>query len=165
MPGGSDPVKIEVAPKMIVILRHGEKPDDSDDPKLTPEGYKRSFALAKSIPAKFGKPDFLFPATKTHVSNRPVETIKPLSEATGLPIDSDFEDKDFKDLAHRLLSHPKYRAKFIVICWHHEHIPPLAAALGANDAPAQWPDKSFDRFWRLDYEPGGKVKFSDLPQA
>jgi hypothetical protein len=55
---------------------------------LSPAGLQRAGRLASYIPQTFGKPDFLFAAADSEQSHRPVETIEPLSQATGVPIDS-----------------------------------------------------------------------------
>jgi broad specificity phosphatase PhoE len=44
----------------ILIMRHAEKSGDPLDPDLTPAGRDRAQRLAEFIPAKFGKPQFLF---------------------------------------------------------------------------------------------------------
>lgn len=149
---------------MILIIRHAEKPDDPADPNLSPDGYRRAWALANLIPSEFGTPDFLFACRKSRASNRPIETITPLSQVTGVPIDSTFRDKDYAALGQEILSDSKYSDKFLLVCWHHEEIPGLARALGAQDAPSQWPAESFDRIWRLTYDDVGTVTFTDLPQ-
>ena len=48
-----------VKPKMILVMRHAEKPVDPDDPNLTKKGHARAEKLAEYIPDKFGKPDFI----------------------------------------------------------------------------------------------------------
>jgi broad specificity phosphatase PhoE len=78
----------------ILLMRHGEKPDDPLDPALSPAGHKRAKKLAKYIPDKFGKPDFLFATAISKYSKRPYETLKPLSKATGASIDTNFADQD-----------------------------------------------------------------------
>src|SRR3977135_4277449 len=45
-----------MAPSRILLMRHAEKPDDPGDPDLTEAGRARAAALARYIPATFGKP-------------------------------------------------------------------------------------------------------------
>lgn len=101
-----------MAPKVILILRHAESPKDSGDPNLPPEGYQHAFALARFIPAEFGKPDLLFATRKSRTSNRPVETLTPASQVTGVSIDSTLQDQNYEGLAER----------FVVGSEVHEHV-------------------------------------------
>jgi len=153
-------------PSLIMIIRHGEKPDETSgakDPNLTPQGYARAKALATVIPDHFPKPDFLFAAKKSKGSDRPVETITPLAQALDEPIDSKFKADAVDDLAHVVLSDPKYAGKVVLICWHHEKIPDLAKALGAKDAPDNWSGKVFDQVWEIKYD-GDAASWKQVPE-
>ena len=129
-------------PKAIYIIRHAEKPDsdsnsDSDadsnpDPNLTPKGIERAKALVHVIPDHFCTPDFIFATAPSKHSNRPIETVTPLAKALNMPILDPYASADFANLAHDLLTDPKYSAKTILICWHHGKLPALAQALGAR---------------------------------
>ena len=72
-------------PKLVLIIRHGEKPGDGDR-HLTPKGYQRAGALAALFDAArnggvYPAIDALFAATDTKESHRPVATVKPLARA------------------------------------------------------------------------------------
>ena len=132
------------------------------------------FERAKVIPQLFGgsgataphnlpRPEFLFATHVSKNSNRPVETITPLSEALKLPISHEIADKDFAALVTELLS-GKYAGKVVLVAWHHGTIPMLARALGAAPPYDPWPDTQFDRVWRIDYR-DGKATLTDLPQG
>ena len=127
-------------PKMILVMRHAEKPDDPDDPDLTDDGRARAKRLAEFIPAKFGTPDFIFAAAITKRSARPYETVMPLAKATGVAIDATFADNDYGALAKELLTKPNYADKLVVVCWHHGNIPPMMRYLGAKKCtyPNPW---------------------------
>jgi phosphohistidine phosphatase SixA len=153
-------------PSLILIIRHAEKPDDSSadkDPNLSPQGYARAKALARVIPANFPKPDFLIATKKSKSSDRPIETITPLAQALDEPIESTFKAEEVDELAHTILSDPKYDGKVILIAWHHEKIPALAKALGVKDAPEKWNRKVFDRVWEITYD-GDEATWKDLPE-
>ena len=139
-------------PSLIMIIRHGEKPEGEKDLNLTPQGYARAKALATVIPDHFPRPDFLFAAKKSKGSDRPIETITPLSKALDEPIDSQFKADEVEQIAHAILDNPKYAGKVVLICWHHEKIPDLAKALGAKDAPEKWSGKVFDQVWEITYD-------------
>jgi phosphohistidine phosphatase SixA len=150
-------------PAAIYIIRHAEKPEGKEDPDLTPKGYDRANALVQVIPNNFCIPDFIFAAAPSAHSNRPIETVTPLSKALGIKILDPYGDKDYTSLVHDLMTDPKYIGKTILICWHHSEIPYLAQALGATGVPPAWPDNTFDRVWVLKYS-GDSVSFQDLPQ-
>src|ERR1700686_1116739 len=83
-------------PSTILIIRHGEKPGDpatdnpADGPGLSTRGYERAAAPAPYVIATFGTPAFLFATQASKHSNRPVETITPLSQALKLQINSNY---------------------------------------------------------------------------
>jgi phosphohistidine phosphatase SixA len=155
-----------LGPRIVMIIRHAEKPEPTDgpkDPNLSPRGFERADALAKVIPAHFPKPDYLIATKRSKNSNRPVETITPLSKALHEEIASAFADKEYDQLAHALLTDRKYAGKVVLIAWHHGKIPELAKALGAKDVPEKWDDDVFDRLWEIDYK-NGEARWKDLPE-
>jgi hypothetical protein len=163
---GGGAIALAQPPATIMLIRHAEKPASGMD--LSPAGFER----AKVIPQLFGgsaaphnlpRPDFLFATHVSKNSNRPVETITPLSEALKLPISHEIDDKDFATLAKELLS-GKYAGKVVLVAWHHGSIPGFAKALGAVPPYDPWPETQFDRVWRIDYA-GGKATLTDLPQG
>jgi len=154
-------------PKLVMIIRHAEKPEETaageKDPNLSKQGFARADALAKVIPEHFPRPDFLIATKKTKGSDRPAETITPLSKALGEPIEATAKDDDFAAVARDVLTNPKYDGKVVLIAWHHGKIPELAKALGVTDAPAKWDARVFDRVWEVTFE-NGKAVWKDVPQ-
>jgi phosphohistidine phosphatase SixA len=141
----------------ILIMRHAEKNfDDPLDPDLTSEGRLRAQELAAYIPDKFGQPDFLFATARSKHSNRPHQTLKPLSKAIDVPIDNTFADQDYSALAYKLTFKPKFDGKLVVVCWHHGNIPPLAHALKATrgDYPDPWGRLVFNLILQFDFKRG-----------
>jgi broad specificity phosphatase PhoE len=138
-------------PKLILVMRHAEKPQDPHDPNLTPAGQARAAKLATYIPKTFGDPDFLFAAAISKSSARPYETLEPLAKATGKPIDATIADNDYGVLASDLLSDPKYAGARVVVSWHHGNIPPLMHALGAEPGtyPHPWDREVFNLILRV----------------
>lgn len=152
-------------PATILIIRHAEKLTDGQI-DLSPTGFKRASILPQLF-APGARPDLPTPQVlfATHLSkhsNRPVETITPLSESLHLPIDSTILNDDYAALASTLLS-GKYAGKVVLVAWHHGNIPQLATALGATPPYTPWPDTQFDRIWRIDYI-NGKATLKDLPE-
>jgi hypothetical protein len=113
-------------------------------------------------PPRFATPDFLFATKASDSSNRPVETITPLSAALRLVIDAKHPDDDHAKVAADILTHAKYAGKIVLVCWHHGTIPDLAEKLGIDDPPA-WPGAVYDRVWRISYA-SGVASLEDLPQ-
>jgi hypothetical protein len=159
------------APAVVFLIRHGEKPLTGKDPDLSPMGYQRAQAIPSLFLAKPGstklprlpRPDALFATAPSKNSNRPIETITPLSQALHLRIDEDFSDDDAAPLAKEVLS-GKYAGKVVLICWHHGEIPNVAQAFGVTNAPRKWDPGVFDQIWMLEWI-DGKVQFTTLPEV
>jgi hypothetical protein len=115
-------------------------------------GQYSAVSGVKAGPARFLAPDFLFATQKSKHSNRPVETITPLSLATGLTINSSYPDGGYGDLAKAVLG-GQYAGKVVLICWHHGEIPALAQALGVS-TPPKWKGSVFDLVWQITYTKG-----------
>ncbi len=160
-------------PRIVMIIRHAEKPDadptaTEKDINLSKRGFERAEALAKALcgegRADFPRPDFLIATKASKGSNRPVETITPLAAALHEPIESTFKDKEFAEVAHAVLTDPKYAGKTVLIAWHHGTIPDLAKALGVKDPPQKWQDEVFDRVWEITYN-NGTASLKNLPEG
>jgi hypothetical protein len=153
-------------PNSILVMRHAEKSDDPNDPDLTPTGLQRAGELATFIPQKFGKPDYLFAASISRHSARPYETVKPLSKATGVPIDATYADQDYGALAEALLDGAKFQAKLVVVCWHHGNIPNLLHALKAPDGqyPDPWNRTVFNLILQATFSQGGIPSVAEITE-
>jgi|SRR5580658_9297675 broad specificity phosphatase PhoE len=145
----------QTTPKMVLIIRHGEKPADKSDPNLSAAGRLRAQMLAQRLPALYAI-SALFAAAQSKGSNRPNETIQPLSEAIHVPIDDSFAVDQHEALAEQILhDSPGLTDKIVLICWHHEEIPALAGDLDATPVPPSWPGDDFDSIWQLHYSASG----------
>ena len=158
------------APAVVFIIRHAEKPEGDKLPDLNPQGFKRAAALpalflpqpgSKALP-RLPRPNFLFASDPTKHSNRPVETIAPLSQALHLRVNHDFADRETTPLANEVLS-GKYAGKVVLICWHHGEIPHLAEAFGITDAPKHWSEDVYDQIWMIEWV-DGKAQMTTLPE-
>jgi hypothetical protein len=117
-------------PAQIIVIRHAEKPPDEEDPHLSRAGVKRAEQLVSFIttdPAmiRFGPPVAVF-ATQTTMrgpGQRTQETVAP------------------------------YAGKTVLICWNHEEIPSLVAALGVPEPP-KWKASVFDLVYVISYRGG-----------
>jgi hypothetical protein len=161
-----------------MVIRHAEKPDSqaniagvseagaADKNDLTTKGWRRAGALVRlfnPLPQAGLRPGlavpgaiFAAPATDDNPSKRPLHTVAPLASDLKLDVQTQFALRQEKPLVAAALD----AAAAVLICWHHERIPKLAAELGfAIDA---WPDGVFDRVlvfdragdgWRLSVTP------------
>jgi hypothetical protein len=104
---------------MILIVRHAEKP--ASGAELSPAGSARAAAYARYFnpfnnwAGESITPDLLIASTDTTKSDRPELTLKPLSAAIGLPIDTHFANHEEKALAEALRS--TAHGKHILIAW------------------------------------------------
>jgi hypothetical protein len=89
-----------------------------------------------------------------------------LRSATGVPIDSTYADQDFAVLAHDLLADQSYTDKVIVICWHHGHIPALAAEwkTPAGSFPDPWGAMIFNLVLPIDYDAHGRATAAKIDE-
>ena len=149
-------------PREVLLIRHAEK--EANSIHLSADGWKRAEALPKLFERKFPKPDFIFATKPSANSNRPLETVTPLSKALSLPVGTDFANADYQKLAADLLTNPRFNGKVVLVCWHHGTIPDLARKLGADDVPDHWKEEVFDAVCVLTYK-DGKVKFKKRHEA
>jgi hypothetical protein len=138
----------------VLVTRHAEKSPDLNDPHLTAAGEHRAVLLATYIPEQFGKPDFIFATANSKHSSRPFETVLPLSQVVGVPIDQSYADQDYGALALILRGGQKFQGKSVLICWHHGNIPSLLNAIGApaSTYPDPWPNTTFNIIIKLTIE-------------
>lgn len=176
-------------PKMVVILRHGEK---ANGQQLCATGTLRANALAATYLGKNatsplfpGQPDAFFVITP-----HTLETAAPSFQSWnmqprnyGVPplgqsgtSDKDL-NKDTKAAFGDLTSHA-YDGKTVVIVWEHKHIANRKLqkkyanatwwqllGLGKLGAPHTWEGGNFDYFWIVTYDKKGKVKSSDFKKV
>ena len=154
-------------PAQIVLFRHADKPDDRDDPHLSPEGVARAallvpFITTDPLMTRYGAPAALYATgtTKHDDGQRTQETVAPLARELKLPVQTPFLGKRPAELARHILGSPALAGKTVIICWNHEHIPELAAALGVDPPPRRWKGKVYDRVYVITY-PDGKASLSE----
>jgi hypothetical protein len=175
-------------PQHVLIIRHAEKTGVKTDIHLSKKGMERAevlprlFEVSKNRPKPFPTPDFIFAASNSTSSRRPLETVTPLAMKLRLPIDQTYDSKrslsldkngakektanaeDMHGLRAAVFGEPKYRGKTILVAWRHSTIPELAKTLGANKVPAMWENNVFDRVWQLSYDDNCNVVLLNRPQ-
>ena len=78
----------------------------------------------------------------------------PLSKALKLRVQTPYLGSNYAELAKAILANPEYAGKTVLICWNHENIPQLTAALGVTPEPAKWKGKVFDLVYIISYKNG-----------
>lgn len=154
------------ADSTIVIVRHGEKPEQGLG-QLSCKGLNRSMALASVLLSKYGKPAVIYapnPAVKKNDKGvaypyiRPLATIEPTAIRVGLPVNIDYAMADVAPLAETLLARSE-GTQFVA--WEHHLAAKLAASLlamaggDAKTAPS-WEDSDFDSVYVVRVSGGGK---------
>lgn len=147
---------------VILIIRHAEKPDIGHG--LSPTGDARADACASyfanlTIDGRPLKLDHIFATKDTHNSHRPRLTVEPTAQKFGLTIDDRFKNRQFVDLVDEIESWP--HGENVLISWHHEKIPQLLRALGADPQEllpnGKWPANSFSWLIQLRYDQNGHL--------
>jgi hypothetical protein len=174
-PGGAP------ASKVVLIIRHGEKPDENgrhgidvqgnqDDSSLTPIGWNRARALVDGFDPANGvlrpglaKPTTIYAARANDngEGTRTRETVMPLADKLGIKVNTRFGKGDEEDLVRNAISQPGPT----LICWQHGEIPDIADAFGSvtPTPPSEWPDDRFDVVWTLTKTADG-WHFAQLPE-
>ncbi len=163
-------LELGAQPAQIILLRHAEKPDDQAEVHLSSRGRERAQALV----ALLGRHSsfttntpvaalYATRVTKHDRSQRTGETLAPLGQDLGVPVNTAFGSDEYASLAASILSNPTYRGRTVIICWTHREIAQLAETLGLKPKPPPWKDKVFDRLWVIRLENGGAT-IGDLPQ-
>ena len=137
--------------KQIVIIRHGEKPENGDN--LSCQGINRSLQLPKVLFNKFQVPHHTYvPKLDTGKSTshaRMFQTVTPFAAKYNLKINSTFDENDVAGAAADVLK----KKGTILMVWKHSNIPPLAQALGIDNPPA-WDKHDFDSIWIIKFKDG-----------
>lgn len=166
---------------LIMIIRHGEKPDGSGSPQgvdpdgkpdshaLTPRGWQRASALVPLFAPANGalRPGLARPTAiyasggTTKEGLRTRQTVTPLATKLGLTLDTQFSKGEETALAEDVAR----RTGPTLICWQHGELPAIPAALtGVTPAaPKHWPGKRFDLIWTLTPNAGG-WSFQQIPE-
>jgi broad specificity phosphatase PhoE len=163
-----------------MVIRHGEKPDGSapgvdaqgktDDSSLTATGWERAHRLVELFdpaqgPARPGlvRPTAIYAAGVTDEAEgqRTRETVTPLADALGIPVDTYYGRSDEKKLVKEVVDRPGPS----LISWQHGGIPDIARAFpGVTPTPPKdWPDDRFDVVWTFTKTPDG-WRFAQLPE-
>jgi hypothetical protein len=156
-------------PGMVVILRHGEKPDP-EGVDLSERGRQRAQALVNVFKERpelnvNGKPVVIYAMLPggNDDSRRPMQTVEPTSKALGIPMVTTYTHLEYEQMVKAIFENPAYVGKTVVVCWEHHVIPDMARAFGVKKPPGKWHGDVFDRFWVITY-PGGEARMIVAPE-
>ncbi|KAF0689769.1 Aste57867_18812 [Aphanomyces stellatus] len=129
---------------LIYLIRHGEKPDDDTDPNLSPRGEARAACLAQKW-VHYGFTELLCPHFNpvSGKRGRACQTIRPLSTAMGLPLNSTIGRDDYVGAAAAALTAAKRGP--VLVAWEHKALAGIAKAL--NGKKRKYPGRTFDLIW------------------
>jgi broad specificity phosphatase PhoE len=170
-----------VAPQDVVMLiRHAEKPDgelpgvdadgNEDDSSLTEVGWQRAHLLvdlfdpAQGAPrAGLARPAAIYAAgvTDDGEGQRTRETVAPLADRLGIPVDTEYGRGQEKKLVDRVVDEQGP----VLISWQHGGITEIADAFPSvkPKPPSEWPDDRFDVIWTFTRTDDG-WRFAQIPE-
>jgi broad specificity phosphatase PhoE len=186
-PGAASPVTVvapsstPVAPRdVVMIIRHAEKPDgaapgldasgDEDDSSLTAVGWERAHALVGLFDppegdprAGLARPGTIYAAgvTDDGEGQRTRETVAPLAEALGVPVNTEYGKGQEKKMVKDILE----QSGTTLISWQHSEIPTIVDEFpDVSPAPPEdWPSDRFDVVWILTRTADG-WRFTQTPE-
>jgi hypothetical protein len=139
--------KLEAArPRLILLIRHAEKPDDPNDPNITVRGVEHARRLAVTIPEKYGVPDIVFAAASDAQSDRSVETAQPIVDKYKIPL-VQIPATNLHALFEALHELPK--KDFALVIWRHEQLPAIVQMLGIDPPFRTWPADDYSTQWAV----------------
>ncbi|HTK66650.1 MAG TPA: hypothetical protein VL595_30025 [Pseudonocardia sp.] len=124
-----------LAPRVIMVIRHGEKPAKGHS--LTARGWSRARVLPTlfAAPVDAGAPDSLpapkviyaAGATDAGTGQRTRETVSSLSSRLNVPVNTAYGKGQEASLVRQAVAQSENGP--VLICWQHGEIPAIASAL------------------------------------
>ena len=143
--------KQSITVKKIVFIRHGEKPDKSDN--LSCKGLNRALELPGVLRKKIGLIDYLLvPSLNNGKSTnhaRMFQTIIPYAIQQNMDINTKYDETDNKLIAEKI----KYLNGTVLLVWEHKNILKIVRELGVKDN-LTWDDNDFDSIWIITFDKG-----------
>ncbi len=138
----------------VILVRHAEKKiePENNDPDLTPEGLER----AQEIARVFGGAGVN--AIYATQYKRTQQTVKPLSDRTGVPVTL-LNSKQSDELVQRIQT--SLRGQTIFVAGHNTTVPALASAL-SGEKFSDIPETEYDNLFVVTVYRFGKAKVLKL---
>lgn len=168
----------------IMIIRHAEKPLTDGPPfgvaedgtqgedRLLVRGWTRAGALAVLFAPERGplqhpalaRPQHLFACNaEASSSERPHDTLVPLSRKLGVDIDDDYGQDDYA----AMIEDAKGRSGVVLISWEHKRIRKITAKIPRHGQEPpdkyRWPGERYDVVFVFDLD-GESYRFSQVPE-
>jgi len=123
-----------MSPQQIIIIRHCEK-NTTDNVNLSPTGVIRANELPNFFlnkrPSKLKIPTELLCTRQIDntTSNRPYQSIKPLSKALNLPIDNKCYHNEVQVIVDKIKKSP---VSCVLVSWNHTDLVKIAQRFGVD---------------------------------
>ena len=137
--------------KTIILVRHAEKVDASQDPELSAEGKQRAERLAKIV--KKYKPGAIYSTD----FKRTRDTVAPIAKRRKLEIQK-YDARKPAELVDAIM---KSKTKRFLISGHSNTIPGLANLLGKKELFKNLDDAEHGAIWIIRIK-GGKVRKTEI---
>lgn len=145
-------ISAQAKDKIILLVRHAEKVDSSQDPELSPEGKRRAERLVKKI-GKFRPGAFYSTNYK-----RTRDTLVPLASKRKKEIQI-YDARKPQELIDQIM---KSETKRFVISGHSNTIPGLANLVSKKELFKNLDDSEYSVIWLLKIKDGKVQKFELL---
>jgi 2,3-bisphosphoglycerate-dependent phosphoglycerate mutase len=134
----------------VIVVRHAEKniEPNNPDPDLSPAGQARAQELARMFSGAGVN------AVYSTQYKRTQETVKPLADRLGLPVNV-INSASTQELVGQILT--KHRGETIVVAGHNNTVPEIVAALGGGHFPTI-PDNEYDNMFIVTVYKFGRAK-------
>ncbi len=158
---------LKATPRKVIITRHGDKVPGGFC--LSLQGLERASAFVHyfSDLNTYQAPPITHIFAASRKGSKPYirckQTCKPLADYLKIPMNTDYAPDQLTEIANEILTNPKYDDASVLLCWEHNHIPPLIVALGGDD-PGTWDDNIFDQVYLLRYKKGQKPQVQKILQ-
>lgn len=138
----------------VILVRHAEKKlePDNPDPDLSPEGFVR----AQEIARVFGNTGVT--AIYATQYKRTQQTVKPLSDRTGVPVTL-LQANQTDELVNRI--HDSLRGQIVFVAGHNNTVPAVVSALSGENFPVI-PESEYDNLFIVTVYRFGKAKVVKL---
>ena len=134
----------------VILVRHAEKKiePENQDPDLAPEGVERAQEIARA----FGGTGINTIFTTQY--KRTQQTVKPLSDRTGVPVTL-LNSRETDELVKRIQT--SLRGQTIFVAGHNNSVPAIASALSGENFPVI-PESEYDNLFIVTVYRFGKAK-------
>jgi 2,3-bisphosphoglycerate-dependent phosphoglycerate mutase len=138
--------------KTILLVRHAEKVDDSQDPELSPQGKERAQRLVKAVgkykPGGFYSTDY----------KRTRDTLTPLAAKREKKVEI-YDPRKPQELIDTIM---KSKTKRFVVSGHSNTIPGLANLIAKKDVFKNLSDAEYSVIWLVRLKDGKVTKLELL---